>query len=72
VGEQTEYSRTGEVLRDIARGGIAGALVGIVVGGLGARLAMRLAAILHPDAVGALTENGNRIGDVTMGGTLVC
>jgi hypothetical protein len=28
-------------------------------------------AILHPDAIGALTENGNRIGDITMGGTLV-
>lgn len=67
---QTAFSRTGEVLRDIARGGIAGALVGIVVGGLGARLVMRLAAILHPDAVGVLTENGNRIGDVTLGGTL--
>jgi hypothetical protein len=60
--EQTRFSPTGEVLRDIARGGIAGALVGIVVGGLGARLVMRLVAMLHPDAVGAFTENGNRIG----------
>ena len=70
VSEQTEFSPTGEVLRDIARGGISGAIVGIVVGGLGGRLVMRIAAILHPDAVGALTENGNRIGDITMGGTL--
>lgn len=70
VSEQTPFSPTGEVLRDIARGGIAGALVGIVVGGLGARLVMRLVAMLHPDAVGAFTENGNRIGDITMGGTL--
>lgn len=70
VREQTEFSPTGEVLRDIARGGIAGVLVGIVVGGLGGRIVMRLAAILHPDAVGALTENGNRIGDITPGGTL--
>jgi len=70
VGEQTELSPTGEVLRDIARGGISGAIVGIAVGGLGARLLMRLVAILHPDAVGALTENGNRIGDITLGGTL--
>ena len=67
---QTELSPTGEVLRDIARGGISGAIVGIVVGGLGARVVMRAAAILHPEAVGALTENGNRIGDITMGGTL--
>jgi hypothetical protein len=70
VSEQTAFSRTGEVLRDIARGGIAGAIVGIVVGGLGGRLLMRLAAILHADAVGAFTENGNRIGDITLGGTL--
>ena len=70
VSEMTELSPTGEVLRDIARGGISGAIVGIVVGGLGGRVVMRVAAILHPDAVGALTENGNRIGDITMGGTL--
>ena len=70
VSEKTELSPTGEVLRDIARGGISGAIVGIVVGGLGGRVVMRVAAILHPDAVGALTENGNRIGDITMGGTL--
>lgn len=43
VNEQTAFSRTGEVLRDIARGGIAGAIVGIVVGGPGGRLIMRLA-----------------------------
>ena len=70
VGEQAEFSRTGEVLRDIARGGIAGVVAGIVVGGLGGRLVMRIAAILHPEAVGTLTENGNRIGDITLGGTL--
>ncbi|MEK6721591.1 MAG: hypothetical protein AABZ33_13135 [Chloroflexota bacterium] len=70
VSEQTAFSRTGEVLRDIARGGIAGAIVGIVVAGLGGRLLMRLAAILNADAVGAFTENGNRIGDITLGGTL--
>jgi hypothetical protein len=70
VNEQTGFSRTGEVLRDIARGGIAGAIVGIVVGGLGGRLVMRVVAILHAEAVGAFTENGNRIGDITLGGTL--
>jgi len=70
VGEQAEFSRTGEVLRDIARGGIAGVVAGIVVGGLGGRLVMRIAALLHPEAVGALTENGNRVGDITPGGTL--
>ncbi len=70
VSEQAKLSRTGEVLRDIARGGMSGVVAGIAVGGLGGRLVMRIAAILHPDAVGALTENGNRIGDITVGGTL--
>jgi hypothetical protein len=69
VTEQT-LSPTGEVLRDIARGGISGAIVGIVIGGLGGRAVMRIAAILQPDAVNALTENGNRIGDMTVVGTL--
>src|SRR3990170_197989 len=70
VGEQPSFSPSGEVLRDIARGGISSAIVGIAVGGLGGRIVMRIVAILHPDAAGALTENGNRIGDITVGGTL--
>lgn len=70
VNDSATFSRSGEVLRDIARGGITGAIVGIVVGGLGGRLIMRIAAILHADAVGAVTENGNRIGEITLGGTL--
>ena len=44
----------GEILRDIARGGIAGLAVGIVVGGLGGRVAMRLIALLIPEATGLL------------------
>jgi hypothetical protein len=70
ASEPAELSPTGEVLRDIARGGISGVVAGIVVGGLGGRLVMRIAALLHPDAAGAVTENGNRIGDITLGGTL--
>jgi hypothetical protein len=65
-----EISPTGQILRDIARGGVAGLVVGLVVAGFGGRIAMRLAAILVPDAVGAFTENGNRIGDVTLSGSL--
>ena len=61
--------RLGEILRDITRGGIAGLAVGIVVGGLGGRVAMRLIALLIPESTGSFTENGNRIGDITLGGT---
>lgn len=60
----------GEILRDIARGGIAGALSGIVIAGLGGRLLMRLAAMMIPSASGSFTENGNRIGDITASGSL--
>jgi hypothetical protein len=60
----------GEVLRDIARGGVAGIVVGILVAGLGGRLVMRLATILHEGTVGFRTENGEVIGEITLGGTL--
>ena len=60
----------GDILRDIARGGIASLVVGLFVAGVGGRIVMRLAAILVPDAVGAFTENGFRIGDITLSGSL--
>jgi hypothetical protein len=59
----------GEVFRDISRGGLAGLLTGIVVAGIGGRLVMRAAAIIVPSATGLVTESGNRIGEVTIGGT---
>ncbi len=67
---QVDVWPLGKVFRDITLGGVAGLLVGIVVGGLGGRVAMRLAALIVPDAVGSTTQNGNRIGDITLGGSL--
>ena len=58
-----------EIVRDIARGGFAGGSVGVFVIGLGGRLVMRLATILHEGAVGSTTDNGNRIGAITLDGT---
>lgn len=60
----------GEILRDITRGGLAGLVVGILVAGVGGRLVMRVAALLVPAANGAFTENGNRIGEITLAGSL--
>ena len=60
----------GEILRDVARGGLAGLLAGVVVGGIGGRLAMRAAALLVPEAAGRFTENGNEIGEITAAGTM--
>lgn len=62
-------SPVNEILRDIARGGLASLVVGLLVAGIGGRVVMRIATLLHPDAVGAFTENGNRVGDITLGGS---
>ncbi len=69
-GDRSTVWPVGEIPRDIARGGMAGAIVGIVVAGIGGRIVMRLAALVVPGATGALTENGNRIGDITLSGSL--
>jgi hypothetical protein len=58
------------IVRDIARGGLAGLVVGFVVAGLGSRIAMRIAGALVPEAIGLRTENGFPIGRVTLDGTL--
>ena len=62
--------RLAEPVRDIARGGLAGLLTGILVAGIGGRIVMRAAALLVPEAAGQLTDNGNRIGEITLGGSL--
>jgi hypothetical protein len=70
LGGRPMTSRGGEILRDIARGGIAGIIVGLLVAGLGGRLVMRVATILHEDKVGIFTENGEVIGHISLNGTL--
>lgn len=67
---QPSVGRLALPLRDIARGGLAGLLAGILVAGIGGRLVMRAAALLVPEAAGRFTENGNRVGDITLSGTL--
>jgi hypothetical protein len=67
---ESSLGRLAEPLRDIARGGLAGLVTGIVVAGIGGRLVMRVAALLVPEAAGQFTENGNRIGDITLSGTV--
>ena len=67
----TRFEAVVSVLRDISRGALAGLLVGVVVLGLGGRIVMRLAAVIDPASVGRRTENGNRIGDITVEGTAV-
>jgi hypothetical protein len=63
-------ARLAAILREIARGGLAGLVGGVLVGGLGGRVAMLVAARLNPDATGRLTENGEVVGAFTLNGTL--
>lgn len=45
---------------------------GVLIGGVGGRIVMRISALAAgPEMVGRLTENGNRIGEFTIGGTLL-
>lgn len=45
-------------------------MVGLVVGGAGSRLAMRIVALANDEFAGTLTDAGERVGEVTAGGTL--
>lgn len=63
-------ARFAVLARDLVRAGIAGVVAGVVIAGIGGRLVMRLATIAVPPATGQLTENGNRVGDITLGGSL--
>jgi hypothetical protein len=62
--------RAAEGLREIARGGLAGVLASTLVGGIGGRIVMRIAALMNPDATGLRTENGELVGAITANGTL--
>ena len=70
ASDESAVGSVGAVLRDITRGGLAGLVVGLVVGGIGGRIVMRLAAVAVPASDGRFTENGNQIGDITLGGTI--
>lgn len=68
----TWRDRAQELVEPAGVAALAGCIAGIVVGGFGSRLAMRIAgAMSDPTLVGAArTNNGNIVGDVTFGGTL--
>ena len=57
-------------LRETAIVVVGSGMTGALVGGLGSRLVMRLAALAAPEARGMLTENGNVVGEITLQGTI--
>jgi hypothetical protein len=59
------------VLRTVVIGVVGGGLAGILVGGFGGRLIMRLlAATSGPSAQGLITQADETVGEVTLNGTL--
>ncbi|HEX6581630.1 MAG TPA: hypothetical protein VF195_12265 [Actinomycetota bacterium] len=57
-------------LRAAAIVAIGSGIAGALVGGLGSRLVMRLAALAAPEVRGAVTENGAIVGEITLTGTV--
>jgi hypothetical protein len=62
--------RVDVIVREIAIGGLAGVIAGVLVAGVGGRLFMRVAAAIDPSAIGEVTSNGNSIGVITLAGTV--
>ena len=61
----------GRLVRAMGIGVLAGLVAGFLAGGVGSRLAMRVSAIAAgPGQRGVLTETGNRVGEITLDGTL--
>ena len=65
-----ETARLYLLLTEVFRAGLAATLAGVVFAGIGARVVMRISAAINADAAGAVTENGNVVGEITFGGTL--
>lgn len=57
--------------RLVGIGTLSGLIAGIITGGIGGRVVMRIIAVAGGSAIaGQITENGNIVGEVTAGGTL--
>lgn len=71
-GVGSSQLRANIVFRRVALLGISSLISGVLVGGVLGRVVMRISAVAAgPEMVGRLTENGNRVGEFTVGGTLI-
>jgi hypothetical protein len=58
-------------MRTIGMNTLGGIIAGLIAGGIGSRIAMRIsAAATGPLCPTLITENGNRYGEITLGGTI--
>ena len=68
---ESKWTRFVGVLREITAGGLAGLTAGLIVAGVGSRLAMRLTSLVAPSmSIGRTTDTGFRVGTVTLGGSV--
>lgn len=67
--ERVVFAEAPAAVRRLSACVVAGALVGLVVGGIGGRLAMLLLARLNPIATGVQSDDGFRMGQFTASGT---
>lgn len=56
-------------VRALAAATVAGAVCGVLVGGVGGRIAMSILAGLNPEDAGVISDDGFEMGRVTVGGT---
>lgn len=68
--ERVVFAEAPVAVRRLSACVVAGALVGLVVGGIGGRLAMLLLARLNPAATGVQSDDDFRMGQFTTSGTL--
>ncbi len=63
--------RLRELARHVGAASLAGIVAGMLVAGVLGRIAMRVAGFLsRPDLIGVETSAGNRVGEITLGGTI--
>lgn len=68
---KSQLLQVASLLRAVGVGTLAAVASGVIVGGVGSRVAMRISALTTgPLCPGMVTENGNRCGEITLGGTL--
>jgi hypothetical protein len=68
--ESVPFASSVGLARHLSVAGIAGLITGLLVGGLGGRLFMRIAGAASPAARGRTTEAGFTVGRITLDGTL--